>query len=291
MADESVVYERLRGNLPDALAVGAEPLRVERAGVFLCMNGTAEIALDHVRHRLETGSLCLYFPNSVLEVKRKSDDLDGLMMAVELEVVSPLLARIIDMDRVLQLRQRPVTRLSPEMYRVVHGYMTLYQHHQNLAERYAAAEARRLWQLNQLQLERAKECLLLQIVIAFTTEDAQTKNSVNRKDEIVRQFFVCLRQNYRQEHEVGYYADKQCLSMRYFSFVVRERTSQTPSFWIANALLADAKQMIVETDKTVKEISEALHFPSQSYFGKWFKGHVGVGPMKYKKSVDKAKRE
>ena len=57
MTDESVVYERLTGDLPAALAVGAEPLRVERAGVFLCLNGMAEITLDHVRLRLETGSL------------------------------------------------------------------------------------------------------------------------------------------------------------------------------------------------------------------------------------------
>lgn len=291
MTDESVVYERLTGDLPAALAVGAEPLRVERAGVFLCLNGTAEITLDHVRHRLETGSLCLYFPNSVLEVKRRSDDLDGLMMAVDLEVVSPLLARITDMNSVLGLRQRPLQRLSPEMHRVVHGYMTLYRHHQRLAERYAAEGQRRLWQLNQLQLERAKECLLLQIVIAFTSDDSQTKNSVNRKDEIVRQFFTCLRQSYRKEHEVGYYADKQCLSMRYFSFVVRERTSQTPSYWIAQALMADARQMIVETDKTVKEISELLCFPSQSYFGKWFKVHTGMGPTEYKRSVNSAKKE
>lgn len=291
MRVEPVVYERLQGNMPDVLAVGAEPLCVERAGVFLCMNGAAEISLDGVRYRIETGSLCLYFPYSVLEVKRRSDDLDGLMMAVDLDAVSPLISRITEFDGLMALRQRPLVRLTEEMHRVVHGYMTLYQHHQQLAERYATAGQRRLWQLNELQLERAKECLVLQVVIAFTAEDAQTKNSVNRKDEIVHKFFRCLREHYRQEHEVGFYADKQCLSMRYFSFVVRERTSQTPSFWIANALLTDAKQLMVETDKTVKEVSEVLHFPSQSYFGKWFKGHTGMGPVEYKRSVDKAKKE
>ena len=288
---DSVVYERLRGNMQDVLAAGAEPLRVGRAGVFLCLNGVAEIELDHVRYRLETGSLCVYFPYSVLEVKRRSDDLDGLLMAVDLEAVSPIVARITDLEELLRLRQNPLVRLTPEMHRVVHGYMTLYQHHQKLAERYAAEQQRRLWQLNQLQFERAKEGLVLQIAIAFTGKNASTKNSLNRKDEIVRNFFQALRQHYRAEHEVGYYADKQCLSMRYFSFVVRERTTQTPSYWIANTLLNEARQLLVETDKTVKEISEHLNFPTQSYFGKWFKAHTGMGPMEYKRSVDKGKRE
>lgn len=288
--DDNVVYERLKGNMPGVLAAGAGPLRVERAGVFLCLNGTAEVALDNVRYRLETGSLCLYFPNSVLEVTRRSDDLDGLMMAVDLEAVSPLITRITEIQSLMYLRQNPLVRLSPEMLRVVHGYMTLYQHHQRLSESYEANESRRLWQLNQLQLERVKDCLALQVVIAFTGNNAPTKNSLHRQDEIVHQFFLALRTHYRQEHEVSFYASKQCLSMRYFSYVVRERTSQTPSHWIASALLDDARQLIVETDKTVKEISELLHFPSQSYFGKWFKARVGMGPVEYKKTVDKGKK-
>ncbi|MDO4994424.1 MAG: AraC family transcriptional regulator [Bacteroidales bacterium] len=285
------LYERLKGNLPDVLAVGAAPLCVERAGVFLCLNGAAEIVLDGVRYRIETGSLCLYFPYSVLEVRRRSDDLDGMMMAVDLDAVSPLISRVTEFDGLLALRQRPVVRLTAEMHRVIHGYMLLYLHHARLAERYGAEGRRRLWQLNELQLERARECLVLQVVIAFTGEDAKTKSTVNRKDEIVHQFFRCLREHYRLEHEVGFYADKQCLSMRYFSFVVRERTSQTPSFWIANALLTDAKQLIVETDKTVKEVAEWLHFPNQSYFGKWFKAHTGMGPVEWKRHVDRAKGE
>lgn len=286
---ESVVYEHLQGNVRDILAADMQPLRVERTGCFLCLNGSADIVLDQMSYRLESGSLCIYFPYTVLEVKRRSDDLDGLVMAVDLESVSPLLSRITNLDGLLEVRHHPVVNLKPQMMRVIHGYMTLYRHHQDLAQTYATSGQRRLWQLNNLQLERAKECLMLQIIIAFTGEDALTKNSLSRKDEIVSQFLQTLRIHYRQEHEVGFYADKQCLSMRYFSYVVRTRTSQTPSQWIAGILLTDAKQMLVETGKSVKEIAELLNFPTQSYFGKWFKAHTGMGPVEYKHYVDKAK--
>ena len=210
--ERSVVYEHLQGNVADVLAVGRGRLRVERTGCFLCLAGRAEITLDEVDYVLEAGSLCAYFPLSVLEVKRRSDDLDGLMMAVDLESITPLISRITDLDGLLAIRQHPVVRLSKQMSRVVHGYMTLYRHHQDLAAQYSGQRGgARLYQLNDLQLERTRECLLLQIMIAFTQEDAQVKNVVNRKDEIVRLFLNDLRQNYRQEHEVQFYAGRQFL--------------------------------------------------------------------------------
>ena len=37
------------------------------------------------------------------------------------------------------------------------------------------------------------------------------------------------------------------------------------------------------TDKSVKEIAMQMDFPNVSFFGKYFKTHVGVSPMEYRK--------
>ena len=72
--------------------------------------------------------------------------------------------------------------------------------------------------------------------------------------------------------------------MRYFSSVVKQRTGQTPSQWITSILIKEAKNFITESNLTVKEIAEVMNFPNQSYFGKWFKTHVGMGPLEFKKA-------
>ncbi len=36
------------------------------------------------------------------------------------------------------------------------------------------------------------------------------------------------------------------------------------------------------TPLSVRDVSEKLNFPNQSYFGKWFKNHTGISPLEFK---------
>jgi AraC-like DNA-binding protein len=48
-------------------------------------------------------------------------------------------------------------------------------------------------------------------------------------------------------------------------------------------VISSAKQELINTDKSIKEISEEFHFPTQSFFGKYFKQYVGVSPKAFRK--------
>lgn len=37
------------------------------------------------------------------------------------------------------------------------------------------------------------------------------------------------------------------------------------------------------TNLTIKEIAERMHFPNQSFMGKYFKEHSGMSPKEYRK--------
>ena len=279
-----VKYRHLSGNMQDLLAAGSTPLRTSSAGLFICYGGKAHIRLDGTDFQLTEKSIVIYYPYSQLEVIERSDDLDGLMMSVDMESVQPILNKIVDVDALLNIRQHPFRQLDDEDYDVIMEYSSLVLHHQSLSRQFAEADRRRQWQLNNMQLESVKSALVLQLVLVYSNEDSNLKSAVDRRDVITRNFFVQLREDFRKEHEVRYYAAKQCLSMRYFSYVVRETTGKTPSQWIASILLTDAKQLLLETGKTIKEVSDMLNFPNQSYFGKWFKVHTGMGPMEFKRS-------
>ena len=38
-----------------------------------------------------------------------------------------------------------------------------------------------------------------------------------------------------------------------------------------------------ENEKSIKEITEYMNFPNQSFLGKYFKEHVGMSPSEYRK--------
>ncbi len=48
------------------------------------------------------------------------------------------------------------------------------------------------------------------------------------------------------------------------------------------------KQLLLELDKSIKEIASELHFPEQFTFRKFFKQDVGIPPTEYR---HKMKRE
>lgn len=52
--------------------------------------------------------------------------------------------------------------------------------------------------------------------------------------------------------------------------------------WIVQMVITEAKQLLENSDLTIKEIATKLNFPTQSFFGKYFKQYVGVSPKEYR---------
>ena len=46
----------------------------------------------------------------------------------------------------------------------------------------------------------------------------------------------------------------------------------------------DIKAKLKSTDMTIQEIAYSLNFPSASFFGKYFKRHMGMSPLEYRNS-------
>ena len=44
------------------------------------------------------------------------------------------------------------------------------------------------------------------------------------------------------------------------------------------------KAKLKSTDMTIQEIAYSLNFPSASFFGKYFKRHLGMSPLEYRNS-------
>ncbi|WP_233552114.1 helix-turn-helix domain-containing protein [Parabacteroides sp. AF48-14] len=49
-------------------------------------------------------------------------------------------------------------------------------------------------------------------------------------------------------------------------------------------LIVEAKILLKAPQATVQQVADVLHFSDQSTFGKFFKKHMGISPMEYRKS-------
>ena len=130
--------------------------------------------------------------------------------------------------------------------------------------------------------ECAVSCLDLMGNIIGQENASQRDVKASRADEIVSRFLRCVQKNYREHRDLGFYADQLGLSLKYMSHVIYEKTGRHPSRWIKDYVILEAKTMLRSGRYTVQQVAEELHFPNQSFFGKYFKEAVGVSPKKWK---------
>ena len=110
------------------------------------------------------------------------------------------------------------------------------------------------------------------------------KGNKSRKEEICRELVQLVIENYTRERRAQFYADKLGISLQHLSTTVRQVTGRNVLDIIANVVIVDVKAKLKSTNMTIQEIAYSLNFPSASFFGKYFKRHMGMSPLEYRNS-------
>ena len=99
---------------------------------------------------------------------------------------------------------------------------------------------------------------------------------------LMQQFIREVQIYYKQERKVLFYAKRLHLSSGYLSTIVKKVSGKTATEWIDNYVILEAKAMLKSRKMNIQQVSNELNFPSQSFFGKYFKRHTGMSPKEYK---------
>ena len=111
------------------------------------------------------------------------------------------------------------------------------------------------------------------------TNDVARSNA----DVITKEFLKHVKENFRRERQLQFYADLLCITPRYLSRVVKECTGASAAEWIERSVVLEARALLKSTNMTVQQISDELNFPSQTFFGKYFKRRVGMSHKEYRR--------
>ena len=105
------------------------------------------------------------------------------------------------------------------------------------------------------------------------------------RSRMIFEQFVRLVGEYHTKHRnVGFYADKLCLTPKYLSKLIKSASGRSAPEWIDAYVILEAKNMLKYSDMTIKEIVWHLNFPNQSVFYKFFKARTGMTPSGYRNS-------
>ena len=111
-----------------------------------------------------------------------------------------------------------------------------------------------------------------------------TETISNRTRMLVDGFIKLVSEYHTSHRNVGFYADKLCLTPKYLSRVVRDVTGRSAPEWIDAFVILEAKNLLKYSGLAIKEIVYKLSFPNQSVFYKFFKSRTGMTPSEYRHS-------
>jgi len=107
-----------------------------------------------------------------------------------------------------------------------------------------------------------------------------------KTEDIVKQVIDFINTNYNDSQlSANLIADKINITPQYFSRVFKEITNNNFPEYINNIKLKKAKELIISTNLTIKEISDTVGYNNSTYFVTLFRKKYGIPPSKYRLNI------
>lgn len=254
-----------------------------KCGIFYCQRGSVEVSLEGCHYHIKPGDVYIYMASTLVHLLHKSEDAEGIMVEVDFYYILPIVNKVINVESQLFMRKNPCVSLSDEQCAHFEHLLN------NLWDRINAEDCQKEnVQYQHLKLELIKsmgQTICYEILNMYFTNQPLQPLQQGKKDVVFQNFMLSLFRFYRKERDVSFYARMQHITPRYFSAIIKEKTGDSALQWIVRMVITEAKQLLEESDLSIKEIADQLNFPTQSFFGKYFKQYVGVSPKEYRNNA------
>lgn len=105
---------------------------------------------------------------------------------------------------------------------------------------------------------------------------------LRHKKNVYEIFLHLLYRNFKSERQIRFYADKLNVSSAYLSRMIKEISGTTVNDHITSLLYKEICNLLKQSDMTMGEIADYLHFNDQSALTKFFKTRAGMTPLAYR---------
>lgn len=244
-----------------------------KAGIFvLCMDGVIEASINLARFRVKPHSFITILPGTIFQIHQIEGDVKINFMGFSSAFIQQANVHK-SFDAVYSIKENPVIELDQTAAELLKDYMNV------LARTY-------LLYNKQLSPEILKHLFsgIMMGASAMYKNQIYSENGLSKAEQISKSFEQLVMQNYTKERSVNWYARKMNITPAHLSTMVRQSTGKTCIDIITAMVIIDAKAQLKSTHLSIHDIAYSLNFTNMSFFGKYFKRHVGVGPLEYRNS-------
>lgn len=125
--------------------------------------------------------------------------------------------------------------------------------------------------------------MIMKLLGFMVSLEKQRNFSNKRIEKVIRKVCFEIRENIGQEMDFQRYAEENHMGYSYFRKMFKQYTGIAPLQYQLDLKIQRAREMLISTDKTIKEIAFELGFQSIHYFSRIFKKKTGMAPSEIRK--------
>ncbi|MBM6882747.1 helix-turn-helix domain-containing protein [Bacteroides caecigallinarum] len=248
------------------------PVRLKCEIMALCMEGEIEASVNLNHITVNKNDIITLMPGSIFQINDLNGDLKIYFVGFSSKYVENNDKAKILLDAIYSTLGKPKISLSDE------GAMMTEKYFKLLIDIYEMSDEK-------LKLEIADNIFAdthkgISLIYKKKTDNENITSS--KSEQLCKAFTQLVMQHYKDNRNVAWYAEKLGITHAHLCSIIKQSTGKTCADIISSMVIMDAKSQLKSTHQSVQAISDSLNFANMSFFGKYFKRHVGMSPLEYR---------
>lgn len=258
---------------PEMLITLKEPVKFSATTWIIVTEGSFSAEINLINYNLSAPALLMIENNQIMLPKRVSDDFKASVMVISRRYHDNMLLFMNNMPLYSLMSRHPVVKIPEEIVPEITRFF------KDISD--TLANKKHPYQ---------PQALLFQLAVFIFNTIYKCfepfKNEIlSNQGRMVDQFMQLAQQNFKKERFLDYYAQKLEVTSKHLSRTLKSQTGYTATEWIERFVILEAKVLLKSSNLNIQQISDELNFPSQSFFGKYFKKITGMSPKEFRNSM------
>lgn len=240
--------------------------------LFICHSGSSRALYDMQEVVFRPNEVAMILPNHIIRPIDSSPDYSITIIMHSFAFEQDMTQRRMMHDR-NKFHKTPACRLTDEE-------MAQYMKAVELLEIISNTSASRFPHRHEMLLSQTD--IMTEMLDACRREIDEKILKKDNQYAVFNEFCNLLAMNYREQHEVAFYAEKAHLTTRHFSVVIKNVVGISASDYIEQYLVTQAKNLLSSRpDLSVQQVSDHLGYADSPSFCRFFKRHTALTPSAY----------
>jgi AraC-like DNA-binding protein len=254
------------------LAGVSDPVKFSSSVSVFIRRGWCYVDINLIQHKVEAPAMVNIHRDHIIQVKHVSDDFDAAFVVMSKRFTENLFLMLKDCRYYAPATRFEVVSVDPDL---VDDFNRQYELMKSISD-----DVRNPYNY---------QALVLSMSSFFYATGSKCYRKLTEEfpianNRIPDRFISLVQQHFKEERFLDFYAKKLEITSKHLSRTMKALTGCSAVEWIERYVILEAKVLLKSTNLSIQQISDELNFPSQSFFGKYFKKKMGMSPKEFRNS-------